>query len=42
VGFASGTSAVVHQGMNYNMVIDTTSTSPEELAQLIFDALLHR
>lgn len=42
VGFASGTSAVVHQGMNYDMVIDTTSTPPEELAHQIFDAILHR
>ena len=42
VGFASGTSAVVHQGMNYDMVIDTTSTPPEELAQQIFDAILNR
>jgi chloramphenicol 3-O phosphotransferase len=42
VGFASGTSAVVHQGMNYDMVIDTTSTPPEELAQQIFDAILYR
>jgi len=42
VGFASGTSAVVHQGMNYDMVIDTTSTPPEELAHKIFDAILHR
>ncbi|HUZ41629.1 MAG TPA: hypothetical protein VMU68_09610 [Acidimicrobiales bacterium] len=42
VGFASGTSAVVHQGMNYDMVLDTTSTPSEELAQSICDAILHR
>lgn len=41
VGFASGTYAVVHQGMNYDMVVDTTSTAIEELAQRIFDAVLH-
>jgi len=42
VGFASGTSAVVHQSMNYDMVIDTTSTSPEELALQIFNTILRR
>jgi chloramphenicol 3-O-phosphotransferase len=39
VGFASGTSAVVHLGMDYDMVIDTTSTPPEELARQVFDAV---
>jgi len=39
VGFASGTSAVVHLGMNYDMVIDTTSTPPESLARQVFDAV---
>ncbi|HUZ42427.1 MAG TPA: hypothetical protein VMU68_13675 [Acidimicrobiales bacterium] len=42
VGFASGTSAVVHQDINYDMVVDTTSTSTEELGQRISDAVLHR
>jgi chloramphenicol 3-O phosphotransferase len=42
VGFASGTSAVVHLGMNYDMVIDTTSTPAEKLARLIFDAVRSR
>jgi chloramphenicol 3-O-phosphotransferase len=42
VGFASGTSAVVHQGMNYDMVIDTTSTPPEESARQVFDAVRRR
>lgn len=42
MGFASGSSAVVHQGMSYDMEIDTTSTSPEVLAQQIFDELLLR
>ena len=42
VGFASGTSAVVHRGMNYDMVIDTTSTQPEELARQVFDAVRGR
>jgi chloramphenicol 3-O phosphotransferase len=39
VGFASGTSAIVHLGMDYDMVIDTTSTPPEELARQVFDAV---
>jgi chloramphenicol 3-O-phosphotransferase len=42
VGFASGSSAVVHHGMNYDMVIDTTSTPPDELARKIFDAVRRR
>ena len=42
VGFASGTSAVVHRGMNYDMVVDSTSTSPEKLARLVFDAVKRR
>ncbi len=39
IGFASGTSAVVHQSMDYDMVIDTTSTPPEQLARMVFDAV---
>jgi len=39
VGFASGTSAVVHLGMDYDMIIDTTSTPPEKLARQVFDAV---
>jgi chloramphenicol 3-O phosphotransferase len=42
VGFASGTSAVVHLGMDYDMVIDTTSTPPEKLARQVFDAVRSR
>lgn len=42
VGFASGSSAVVHHGMNYDMEIDTTSTPPEELARQVFDAVRRR
>ncbi len=42
VGFASGSSAVVHLSMNYDMVIDSTSTPPEELAQKVYDAVRHR
>jgi chloramphenicol 3-O phosphotransferase len=42
VGFASGTSAVVHRGMSYDIVIDTTSTSSEILARQVFDAVRRR
>lgn len=41
-GFASGSSAVVHRGMNYDLVVDSTSTPPEELALQVFDAMRHR
>jgi chloramphenicol 3-O phosphotransferase len=41
-GFASGTSAVVHLGMDYDMVIDTTSTPPLKLARQVFDAVRRR
>ncbi len=37
-GFASGTSAVVHRGMRYDFVVDSTSSTSEELAGQIFDA----
>ena len=40
VGFASGTSAVVHQEMNYDLVIDTTTTSTELLARQVYDAVM--
>jgi chloramphenicol 3-O phosphotransferase len=39
VGFASGSSAVVHHSMDYDMEIDTTSTSPEKLARQIFETV---
>ncbi len=39
VGFASGTSAVVHVNMKYDMMIDTTSTPAETLARQVFDAV---
>ncbi len=42
LGFASGSSAVVHDGMNYDMVIDTTVTPPEELARQVFDVVSRR
>lgn len=42
VGFASGTSAVVHIGVEYDMVIDATATPPEVLAQQVFEALKRR
>jgi chloramphenicol 3-O phosphotransferase len=41
-GFASGTSALVHLGMDYDMVIDTTSTPPLKLARQVFDAVRRR
>lgn len=40
IGFASGTSAAVHHDMSYDLVIDTTSTSAETLARLIYDAVI--
>ncbi len=40
VGFASGTSAVVHREMNYDLVIDTTATSTELLARQVYDAVM--
>jgi chloramphenicol 3-O phosphotransferase len=40
VGFASGTSAVVHQEMSYDLVIDSTATSSEFLARQVYDAVM--
>jgi chloramphenicol 3-O phosphotransferase len=40
VGFASGTSAVVHEDMVYVLVVDTTSTTSEENARLIVEAVI--
>ena len=40
VGFASGSSAVVHEAMNYDLTVDTTVASPEVLARQIFDAAM--
>lgn len=37
VGFASGSSVVVHEDMDYDLIVDTTSTPPESLARHIFD-----
>jgi chloramphenicol 3-O phosphotransferase len=42
VGFASGSSAVVHRGMNYDLMIDTTSTTPKELARQVFEGVGNR
>ena len=42
VGFASGTSAVVHQEMTYNLVIDTTATPTEILARQIYDVIVSK
>jgi chloramphenicol 3-O phosphotransferase len=41
IGFASGTSAVVHKDMTYDLVVDTTVTPPGLLAQQICDARAH-
>lgn len=41
-GFASGTSAVVHQEMTYNLVIDTTTTPTEILARQIYDVIVSK
>lgn len=40
IGFASGSSAVVHKGMEYDLMVDTTVSSPRLIAQEIFDAAL--
>ncbi len=42
LGFASGTSAVVHDNMKYDLTIDTTSTPVETLARQVFDAVRRR
>ncbi len=39
LGFASGTSAVVHNEMTYDLVVDTTATPARVLAQEIYDAV---
>jgi chloramphenicol 3-O phosphotransferase len=38
-GFASGTASVVHNEMTYDLMVDTTLTSPEDLARQIYDAV---
>ena len=40
VGFASGTSAVAHSEMNYDFVVDTTSTPADVLAHQIYEAVI--
>lgn len=40
LGFASGTSAVVHRGMTYHLVVDTTTTPSDVLAGDIYDAFM--
>lgn len=42
LGFASGTSAVVHREMTYDLVIDTTNTPTDILAHQIYDAVMAR
>jgi chloramphenicol 3-O phosphotransferase len=39
-GFASGTSAVVHEEMNYDLIVDTTSTPTEVVTRQIYDAVI--
>jgi chloramphenicol 3-O phosphotransferase len=39
VGFASGTSAVVHDEMTYDFIVDTTHATSTECAERLFDAL---
>ena len=38
IGFASGSSAVVHTDMTYDFMVDTTVARPGQLAQQIFEA----
>jgi chloramphenicol 3-O phosphotransferase len=40
LGFASGTFAVVHDEMTYDLVLDTTATPPDILARQIHLAVL--
>lgn len=39
-GFASGTWAQVHEGMTYNLVLDTTTTSPASCVEEVLKALM--
>jgi chloramphenicol 3-O phosphotransferase len=36
LGFASGTAAIVHDEMSYDLVVDTTANSAKQLASEIF------
>lgn len=38
-GFASGTWAQVHDGMTYDLVLDTTTSSPQQCAEQVLAAL---
>lgn len=40
IGFASGSYAVVHKEMTYDLMVDTTNAPSELLAQQIFDAAM--
>jgi chloramphenicol 3-O phosphotransferase len=40
IGFASGTSAVVHDEIAYDLVIDTTTTPSDALARQVYDVVL--
>jgi chloramphenicol 3-O phosphotransferase len=39
LGFASGTFAVVHNEMTYDLFLDTTATPPDVLARQILEAV---
>ena len=41
LGFASGSSTIVHSGMTYDFVVDATSTPASELASQIHAAVVH-
>lgn len=41
-GFASGTYAVVHREMTYDLVVDTTTTPADILANKIYDDVMER
>ena len=40
LGFASGTSAVVHREMIYDLIVDTTATPSDVLARQIYHAVI--
>ena len=42
LGFASGTAPIVHNEMDYDLVVDTTDTPSGVLAHQIYDAVLGR
>jgi chloramphenicol 3-O phosphotransferase len=42
LGFASGTSAVAHQEMTYNVLVDTTNTPTDVIARQIYQEVMGR